>query len=66
MKLDLLLAICKADCERCEEYTFLYIPRDNKYGLLCEVCMTKLGLSIDMVETKENLGSLYPIKEVSN
>ena len=59
-KLDLLLAICKAKCDRCHKEDWLYIPLSDYYGLLCENCIGELGLFIDMVETRKNLGGLMP------
>lgn len=55
-KLDLLLAICKTNCEKCDEEEFLFIPVGSDYGLLCENCMNEFGLEIDMRETQKNIG----------
>lgn len=58
--MDLLLAVCKANCNRCHNEEGLFIPISDYYGLLCETCMNELKLSIDMAETKKQLGGLFP------
>lgn len=59
-KLDLLLAVCKANCNKCGNEDWLYIPEGSEYGLLCETCMNELALPIDKTETKKNMGNMYP------
>ena len=59
-KLDLLLAICKANCEKCGNEEFLFVPISDDNGLLCEGCMNELGLEIDTEQTRKELGGLYP------
>ena len=54
-KLDILLAIVKADCDLCHREAWLYIPGDSEYVLLCETCMNELNLSLDIVATKKEL-----------
>ena len=56
----MLLAICKAQCDKCKDEAWLYIPQDDKHGLLCENCMNEDNLEIDQEATKKNLGGLYP------
>ena len=40
---DIMLAVCKAHCDRCHEDTWLYLNDSKEYGLLCEDCMNKIG-----------------------
>uniref|UniRef100_A0A6H2A6Y3 Uncharacterized protein n=1 Tax=viral metagenome TaxID=1070528 RepID=A0A6H2A6Y3_9ZZZZ len=59
-KINKLLAIVRADCDKCHEEDWLYIPQDDYYGLLCESCMVEGNYEIDDQATRDNLGCLYP------
>ena len=54
-KLDMMLAVCKAPCEKCSEEDWLYIPDSDYYGLLCEKCMNKMGLDVELELTHKNI-----------
>ena len=54
-KLDILLSICESKCEKCGEEAWLYIPVSDYYGLLCEKCMNKMGLDVELELTHKNI-----------
>ena len=54
-KLDMMLAVCKAPCEKCHKEDWLYIPDSDLYGLLCEECMNEMRLDIDKELTRKNI-----------
>ena len=54
-KLDMMLAVCKAPCEKCHEEDWLYIPDSDFYGLLCERCMGEMRLGVDIGLTGKNI-----------
>jgi len=41
--MDIMLAICKGNCDRCGQEDWLYLNDSKEYGLLCEDCMNEVG-----------------------